>query len=52
MDGPFKGMSREHEREFYEGFFGAPEHCDECGGEVRFGDWPFCHGSPADHERE
>lgn len=23
--------------------------CEKCGGEVQIGDWPFCHGDPAQH---
>lgn len=25
--------------------------CSECGGEIRLGDYPLCHGDPAKHER-
>lgn len=25
------------------------ETCDECGGQVRVGDWPFCKGDPSKH---
>ncbi len=23
--------------------------CDCCGGDIEIGDWPFCHGDPAEH---
>lgn len=26
------------------------EHCDECGGVISVGDYPFCKGNPAAHE--
>lgn len=25
--------------------------CDQCGGALRVGDYPFCHGDPAKHQR-
>jgi hypothetical protein len=54
-DTPFKSMTRETKQDFdWFQRFSKPkyEKCEECGGLVTPGDWPWCkNGDPEEHKR-